>query len=340
MAMPGRKYVAASGYSYGFNGKENDNEVKGEGNQQDYGMRIYDPRLGKFLSVDPLTQNYPFLTPYAFAENDVISSIDRDGLEKYRVVGRSFAPRWSFKGTHFESKADDRTKFEVADFKKVSARIHVQVTINMNEGSQDPVFIKEIYSQPTILKGGSSWNIDREEINIKSTQGATESYVDPIDKEVVLRGDYYAKNGTDIGPGIDIQFDITLKGNTKYMDDDNNILKVSAKITGNIFPAQETLIFDEKGTGLFIGTSTAIGGPLSGVWGSGKNNTLSSESFRVQTDDDGNFLGVLSTDANGNEVVMNPAVWNKKFTDKKTWNRQDLYNEKTGELKEKPYPPR
>ncbi len=42
-------------YRYGFNGKENDNEVKGEGNQQDYGFRIYDPRLGRFLSVDPLT---------------------------------------------------------------------------------------------------------------------------------------------------------------------------------------------------------------------------------------------------------------------------------------------
>jgi hypothetical protein len=46
-AMPGRTYTAAS-YKYGFNGKENDNEVKGEGNQQDYGMRIYDPRLGRF----------------------------------------------------------------------------------------------------------------------------------------------------------------------------------------------------------------------------------------------------------------------------------------------------
>jgi hypothetical protein len=43
MMMPGRKFSAGSGYRYGFNGKENDNEVKGEGNQQDYGMRIYDP---------------------------------------------------------------------------------------------------------------------------------------------------------------------------------------------------------------------------------------------------------------------------------------------------------
>ncbi len=41
-------------YRYGFNGKESDDEIKGEGNQQDYGMRIYDTRLGRFLSVDPL----------------------------------------------------------------------------------------------------------------------------------------------------------------------------------------------------------------------------------------------------------------------------------------------
>src|SRR6266498_300740 len=63
MQMVGRKWSSAS-YHYGFNGKENDNEVKGEGNQQDYGMRIYDPRLGRFLSVDPLAENYPFYSPY------------------------------------------------------------------------------------------------------------------------------------------------------------------------------------------------------------------------------------------------------------------------------------
>jgi RHS repeat-associated protein len=85
MIMPGRNYNApnAKDYKYGFNGKENDNEVKGEGNQQDYGMRIYDPRLGRFLSVDPLTGDYPWNSPYAFAENDVINNIDLDGAEKY-----------------------------------------------------------------------------------------------------------------------------------------------------------------------------------------------------------------------------------------------------------------
>ena len=83
MQMPGRKYTAPNNsYRYGFNGKENDNEVKGEGNQQDYGMRIYDPRLGRFLSVDPLAKTYPWYTPYQFAGNKPIWAIDLDGAEE------------------------------------------------------------------------------------------------------------------------------------------------------------------------------------------------------------------------------------------------------------------
>ncbi len=89
MVMPGRSYTYGSGYRYGFNGKENDNEVKGEGNQQDYGMRIYDPRLGRFLSVDPLTAKYPELTPYQFASNTPIQGTDFDGMEVYYAADGS-----------------------------------------------------------------------------------------------------------------------------------------------------------------------------------------------------------------------------------------------------------
>lgn len=74
-------FWAMEEYRFSFNGKENDNEVKGFGNQQDYGMRIYDNRLGRFLSVDPLTNEYPWYTPYQFAGNMPIKYIDLDGLE-------------------------------------------------------------------------------------------------------------------------------------------------------------------------------------------------------------------------------------------------------------------
>ncbi|WP_165806452.1 RHS repeat-associated core domain-containing protein [Chitinophaga parva] len=79
--MPGRSYDSDKAYRYGFNGKENDNEVKGEGDQQDYGMRVYDPRLGRFLSIDPLHSKYPELTPFQFASNSPVQGIDLDGEE-------------------------------------------------------------------------------------------------------------------------------------------------------------------------------------------------------------------------------------------------------------------
>jgi len=68
-------------YRFGFNGKEKDDEVSGNGNHYDYGFRIYNPRLGRFLSVDPLTKSYPMLNPYQFAANMPIWATDLDGLE-------------------------------------------------------------------------------------------------------------------------------------------------------------------------------------------------------------------------------------------------------------------
>jgi RHS repeat-associated protein len=78
MTMPVRKFTANNNYRYGFNGKENDNDGVV---QYDYGFRIYDPRLARFKSIDPLTKNYPSYSPYPFAMNNSIAGIDLDGLE-------------------------------------------------------------------------------------------------------------------------------------------------------------------------------------------------------------------------------------------------------------------
>lgn len=80
MMMPGRSYsIVNTNYRYGFNGKEKDD--KDGVVQYDYGFRIYDPRLVRFKSVDPITKKYPELTPYQFASNRPIQGIDRDGKE-------------------------------------------------------------------------------------------------------------------------------------------------------------------------------------------------------------------------------------------------------------------
>lgn len=52
---------------------------------QDYGFRLYNPAIGKFLSFDPLAPKYPELTPYQFASNTPIQAIDLDGLEMWEA---------------------------------------------------------------------------------------------------------------------------------------------------------------------------------------------------------------------------------------------------------------
>lgn len=81
--IPNANNLDAGGYTYGFNGEKLDNEISGNGNMYDYGFRIYNPRLAKFLSVDPLTMSYPWYTPYQFAGNKPIWASDIDGLEEF-----------------------------------------------------------------------------------------------------------------------------------------------------------------------------------------------------------------------------------------------------------------
>jgi RHS repeat-associated protein len=81
MLQPGNSAFSED-YRFGFNGKEMDNDLgHGTGNMYDYGFRIYNPRIARFLSVDPLMKSYPMLTPYQYASNRPIDGLDLDGLE-------------------------------------------------------------------------------------------------------------------------------------------------------------------------------------------------------------------------------------------------------------------
>lgn len=92
--MPGRNFVGANGYRYGFNGKEKDDEIKGNGNSYDFDARIYDPRIGRWLAVDPLAYKYPEHSPYNFALNNPIILVDPDGGDVIK------APAYYQEGKH------------------------------------------------------------------------------------------------------------------------------------------------------------------------------------------------------------------------------------------------
>jgi RHS repeat-associated protein len=75
--MEARIYSNGVDVRYGFNGKEDDIEW----DKQDYGMRTFDPKLCRFISLDPIARKFAYLTPYQFASNTPILATDLDGLE-------------------------------------------------------------------------------------------------------------------------------------------------------------------------------------------------------------------------------------------------------------------
>jgi RHS repeat-associated protein len=74
----------AEDYRMGFQGQEEDDEVKGEGNSVNYKYRMHDPRLGRFFSVDPLVKKYSWYSPYEFSGNKPIHAPELEGMESSR----------------------------------------------------------------------------------------------------------------------------------------------------------------------------------------------------------------------------------------------------------------
>ena len=78
--LPTRSWSDASrAYRYGFNGKEKDSETSSD--NYDFGARIYDGRLGRWMSVDPLMKRYAGFTPYHYCGDNPILFVDFNGEE-------------------------------------------------------------------------------------------------------------------------------------------------------------------------------------------------------------------------------------------------------------------
>lgn len=80
MLQPGRVFENSS-YYYGFSGYERDDEIKGSGNSYDMGERLYDPRIGRPPTIDPMFSKFPSHSAYSYAFNNPIYFIDENGEE-------------------------------------------------------------------------------------------------------------------------------------------------------------------------------------------------------------------------------------------------------------------
>ncbi|MDW8274659.1 MAG: hypothetical protein RMJ53_10560, partial [Chitinophagales bacterium] len=101
MVMPGRSYNSGE-YRFGFNGQEKINEIYGSGNYIDFMFRGYNPRLGRFFTVDPLFKKYPQWSSYQFSGNQVTSSKELEGAEPQVDLNAKATATYTF-GTNRQS---------------------------------------------------------------------------------------------------------------------------------------------------------------------------------------------------------------------------------------------
>ncbi len=75
-------WETAPGQAYRYNGKERDT-LSG---WYEYGARWYDAGIGRFTGVDPIADQFPWVSVFNYAENEPVGHIDLWGLQKYSVI--------------------------------------------------------------------------------------------------------------------------------------------------------------------------------------------------------------------------------------------------------------
>ena len=204
--------ISSDGYRYGFNSMEKDDEIKGNGNSYDFGARMHDPRVGRFLSVDAHSSKYVGLSPYNFVANNPLIYVDPDGNDivyfdsKGNEVNRDvsdtrFGARVDLKGDGNYSvapmpniiKGYEDPKYQKHDY-LIAAETHIFNNLSPSEkpksangltldGAQpvalSPTLVKAIILEETMLgnyngEAGQNGKSDIMQANVTTTNGDTD----------------------------------------------------------------------------------------------------------------------------------------------------------------------
>lgn len=286
---------------YGFQGQEWQKDL--DLNWSQFKWRMHDPSIGRFGGIDPLSNEYVYNSTYAFSENHVTTHLELEGLEKISIHSASFAPYGVFGGVYL----GDGEKRMFGTNPSASSRIYGRVDLDMSgEGIEQ---IGTSYSQGSWSRsifGQSKYSDAEMDVNIDGGYADGKSSAKYLDFH--LSGNLSLIEGS---PDIDVYGKMSIK--VEEMED-GNLATFSGWVDGDRFPANETYIRDQNGTGVFFGVSGADPGngnqhtgPLTRLPGANKR-PMSQFNFGIKFNPDGSMKHILY---NGNELSIED--WNSLF---------------------------
>ena len=165
------RHGSEGSYRYGFNGKEKLDELHdNSGDSYDFGARILDVRLGRWLSCDPLESHYPQLSPYNFVNNNPLLYVDDDGRiiklhykengkDKYLIYEPGVKPSTNNKAVQQFHEAVTTIMKNDADntFQKIHEESQI-VVFNIGNHINEDETKSEIYKNKTFIKINVFWN--------------------------------------------------------------------------------------------------------------------------------------------------------------------------------------
>ncbi|RYG08121.1 MAG: hypothetical protein EOO07_26175 [Chitinophagaceae bacterium] len=316
-------------YRFGFNGQEKVNEWSGLGNFEDFAFRGYDSRIARFTGSDPLHKEYPWNSSYAFAENDVIRSIDLEGLEKLVVHSVSFAPFdfFGFDGFGWYAGDGNNRKFgdDIFSFgHKQNYRIRSQFSADLNSVATSSAQAIGSYSH-YFSNGWGLRKKNKAAFSVARFENGFSSIGSQSDKSLQIG--YHLVGGNSAAPfgrGADIDVNVRIN----FWDMGNNKFGVNFQAWGDRFPANENYLVDEVGQRVFLAVSgansaNAVTGPYTELPGDNARG-MSRSYFSIQFKDDRSIDYIEF----GNKKFT-VSEWNQQFTNQNPKSQEshtDLWN--------------
>ena len=210
MQMNGLCYETGLDYKnkYLYNGKELQDEFGLD--WYDYGVRFYDPQLGRFPSLDPVADLFFNLSPYNYASNNPVTNIDLWGLQgvnsnvaRYKwmannpmgAIQEGFRQMFDAAASLFKVKGGVKIKSTTPIFEAKAGKVGgsiIEVTESKVEFIMDGSSIFDYYGQntkslseinpfkletstttKTVTEANITFNVEGVPVNISNTQENT-----------------------------------------------------------------------------------------------------------------------------------------------------------------------
>ena len=229
--------TSVSSYRYGFNGMEKDNSISGTGNSYSTHFRQYDPRLGRWLTLDPKSGIVPYHSPYTAFSNNPVYFIDPRG-DIFKVGKNDKQGKKDIEGMQ---SAESQAANGGAGY----VRFGADGTVSLDFGSLQQEQIDEV------LKKDEGLSLINNMINAKKGPVKMEMGQNEWDTDITIsEEDEYYFYGTEGATGIVPEK--PLKGAYNYGKDDVNSLKhkpnQGKKVNGKIVYDPQYFVFNASTT--------------------------------------------------------------------------------------------